>query len=341
MPSDKKTKKLMNDPARIVPEMVAGICAAYPGHVMAHPQSEYVVLSRHRPLDGKVALVIGGGSGHEPAFPGYVGRGMAHAAALGEVFTSPTPEPILLATRAVNTGGGVLYLYGNYAGDCLNFDMAAEMAEAEGIEVRTVTGKDDVASSTDPDMRRGIAGGFFLFKCAGAAAERGDDLGEVEALAKKTVASMRTMGVALGACSLPAVLTPGFELGAEEMEIGMGIHGEAGVRRGRLESADAVVDAMLDTIFSELPLSSDDRCAVLINGLGATSTIEQYVATRRVHERLADRGVAVHRIHVGEYVTSLEMAGLSVTLMQLDTELTELLDAPADACMYRQPARTA
>ncbi|MCB1970950.1 MAG: dihydroxyacetone kinase subunit DhaK [Geminicoccaceae bacterium] len=332
-----KTKKIMNDPARIVPEMVEGICAAYPRHVMVHPENEYVLLSRHLPKEGQVGVLIGGGSGHEPAFAGYVGRGMAHAAALGEVFTSPTPEPILLATQAIHSGNGVLYLYNNYAGDCLNFDMAAEMAQGEGIEVRTVLGIDDIASAREPGNRRGIAGGFFLFKCAGAAAGRGDDLDRVEALTRKAVAAMRSMGVALGACSLPAVLTPGFELGDDDMEIGMGIHGEAGVRRGPLEPADAIVDAMLDRILGELPLGRGDCCAVLVNGLGATSTIEQYVAARRVHRRLADRGVAVHKTHVGEYVTSLEMAGLSVTLMQLDGELIELLDAPADACMYRQP----
>ncbi len=334
------TKKLMNDPDAIVREMVEGVAAVHDAVVRLHDDDWRVVLARHPAPAAKVGIVLGGGSGHEPAFLGYVGRGLAHAAVIGDVFTSPTPEPILTAARAVAGAEGVLLLYGNYAGDVLNFDMAAELATAEGIAVRTVLGADDVASAP-PDRapeRRGIAGGVLLFKIAGAAAAAGWPLAEVERAARKAVASMRSMGVALEPCSLPASLTPNFTIPPGEMEIGLGIHGEKGAMRGPLEPADRVTDRLLDAVQGELDLQPGERCAVLVNGLGATSFMECHVVARRVLQRLGEIGAVVHLARVGEYVTSLEMAGLSLTLMRLDEELCRLLDAPAHGIAWTTPA---
>lgn len=334
-----RTKKLMNAADDIVREMVEGVAAVHPGIVRLHPDDWRVVLRATEEPAARVGIVVGGGSGHEPAFLGYVGRGLAGAAVIGDVFTSPTPEPILTAARAAARPDGVLFLYGNYAGDVLNFDMAAELAEAEGIRVRTVLGADDVASAPPERAteRRGIAGGVFLFKIAGAAAAAGLDLDAVERVARKAVTSMRSMGVALAPCSLPASLQPNFTIAPDAMEIGLGIHGEKGVMSGPLEPADQVADRLFERLQAELGLQSGERCAVLVNGLGATSFMEGYVVARRVLRRLDGLGVLAHSVRVGEYVTSLEMAGLSLTLLRLDEELTELLDAPAHAIAWPAP----
>lgn len=337
--AETRTKKLMNEADAIVREMVEGVAAVHETVVRPHEEDWRVVLARHPSPNAKVGIVVGGGSGHEPAFLGYVGRGLAHAAVIGDVFTSPTPEPILTAARAVAGPDGVLFLYGNYAGDVLNFDMAGELAHAEGIAVRTVLGADDVASAPPERAgdRRGIAGGVLLFKIAGAAAAAGWSLAEVEGVAAKAVSSMRSMGVALEPCSLPASLTPNFTVPPGEMEIGLGIHGERGVAAGPLEPADRVTDRLLDAIQAELDLQPGERCAVLVNGLGATSFMECHVVARRVMQRLAAIGAVVHLARVGEYVTSLEMAGLSLTLMRLDEELCRLLDAPAHGIAWTTP----
>jgi phosphoenolpyruvate---glycerone phosphotransferase subunit DhaK len=337
--AEKRTKKLMNEPDAIVREMAEGVVAVHEAILRLHEDDWRVVLARHPSPEAEVGIVIGGGSGHEPAFLGYVGRGLAHAAVLGDVFTSPTPEPILAATKAVAGPAGVLFLYGNYAGDVLNFDMAAELAGAEGIEVRTVLGADDVASAPPERTqdRRGIAGGVLLFKIAGAAAAAAWPLAEVERVAKKAVAAMRSMGVALEPCSLPANLTPNFQIPQGMMEIGLGIHGEKGAMAGPLETADAITDRLFDAIQAELMLQSGERCAVLVNGLGATSFMECHVVARHVLRRLGEIGAVVHLARVGEYVTSLEMAGLSLTLMRLDEELTRLLDAPAHGIAWTTP----
>jgi len=296
------------------------------------------VLDRRPAPVARVGIVIGGGSGHEPAFLGYVGPGLATAAVIGDVFTSPTPEPILTAARAAAGPEGVLFLYGNYAGDVMNFDMAAELALAEGIAARTVLGADDVASAPPERAqdRRGIAGGVLLFKVAGAAAAAGWSMDAVERVARKAVAAMRSMGVALEPCSLPASRTPNFTIAPDVMEIGLGIHGEKGVTSGPVETADRVTDRLLDAIQAELALRSGERCALLVNGLGATSFMECHVVARHALERLAGLGVTVHLAKVGEYVTSLEMAGLSLTLMRLDDELATLLDAPAEGIGWRR-----
>lgn len=330
------TKKLINDPGSIIEEMLDGMLAAHPRHLRRgeHPRA---ILAVDGPRPGKVGLVIGGGSGHEPTFVGFVGHGLADAAAIGNVFASPPPDPILACAQAVNGGAGVLFMYGNYAGDVMNFDMAAEMAAMEDIEVRTVLTTDDVAAAP-PDQkekRRGIAGNFFIFKIAGAAADRMAPLDVVERLARKANDHTLTMGVALSPCSLPHTRKANFEIPEGEMEIGLGIHGEPGVRRGALGTADQVADELLDRILAELGAGRGDKVAVLVNSLGSTPLMELYLLQRRVKQRLDDAGIGIHASWVGPYCTSLEMAGASITLLRLDGELTQLLDHPCDCALFR------
>jgi dihydroxyacetone kinase DhaK subunit len=321
-------QKILNDPAAFVEEMLGGIVAAHPADLRR--VGERGIVRASAPARDKVAIVTGGGSGHLPVFMGYVGRGLLDGAAIGEVFASPSADQMLAVTEAVDGGRGVLYLYGNYGGDIMNFDLAAELASASGIEVRTILGADDVASAPPDraDRRRGIAGIFFLYKVAGAAAERGGSLEEVEAITRRAAGSVRTMGVALSPCTIPAAGVPTFELPAGQMEIGMGIHGEPGVRRGDLETADEIADELLDAIFADREYPAGSRVAVLVNGLGATPKEELYIVYRRVAARLAERRINVHRVWVGEYATSLEMAGASISLMAVDDELAQLLDHP-------------
>jgi len=332
-----KTKKLINAPEDIIPEFIEGLVSAWPDLLTVEGPTGRAVVARHGPRDGKVGIVIGGGSGHEPAFAGYVGRGLADAAAVGNVFASPSPQQILDAGRAADGGAGVVFLYGNYTGDVLNFTMAAEELAGEGTPVRHVAVTDDIASApfARREERRGVAGDFFVFKCAGAAADLGEPLERVEALARLANKKCRSMGVALGACSLPQTGTPNFEIGPEDMEIGMGIHGEPGMRRVPLASADAVVDILMEPILAELELREGDRVAVLVNGLGATTQLELVVLFRRVHHILAEKAIHIHARWVGEYATSLEMAGASVTILKLDDTLIRLLDHPC-----RTPALT-
>lgn len=332
-----QTKKLINDGAKAVDEMLLGILAAHPHHAYAVEGSPRAIVARNGPRPGKVGLVIGGGSGHEPTFLGFVGRGLADAAAIGNVFASPPPDPIIACAKAASGGAGVLFMYGNYAGDVMNFDMAAEMLAMDDIEVRTVLTTDDVASAP-PDQRhkrRGVAGNFFVFKAAGAACDRMMPFDECERIARKANDHTFTMGVALSPCSLPQTRRPNFELGADEMELGMGIHGEPGVARGPLLSADAVADEIMDKIFAEMAPSRGDKVAVLVNSLGATPLMELYILNRRVAQRLADHGVETHATWVGNYCTSLEMAGASITLHRLDGELQAMLDHPCDCLMFR------
>ncbi len=334
-----KTKKLINDPKCIIEEMLEGIVAAHPDHLRQLPGSVRAVVARQCPRRGKVGLVIGGGSGHEPTFVGFVGKGLADAAAIGNVFASPPPDPIYECAKAVDGGNGVLFMYGNYAGDIMNFDMAAELAAAADIEVRTVLTTDDVASAPRDRRadRRGVAGNVFIFKAAGAACDKMWPLDECERAARKANDHTYTMGVALAPCSLPQTLKPNFDIGPDDMEIGLGIHGEPGVAREPLKSADVVTDQMLDRILDEMPASRGDRVAVLVNSLGSTPLMELYVMSRRVHQRLSSSGTAIHKTLVGHYCTSLEMAGASISLMLLDGELTELLDHPCDCAMFRAP----
>ena len=298
----------------------------------------HVLVRKSSPRSGKVGIVTGGGSGHLPLFLGYVGNGMLDGVAVGDVFASPSADQILQATREVDGGAGVLYLYGNYGGDVMNFDLAGELAEVEGITVQTVVGADDVASAPagSEELRRGIAGIVLLYKVAGAAAETGASLDEVVRITKSAAAKLRTFGVALSPMTLPSVGRPTFELPEGQMELGMGIHGEAGISRGPLASADEVADHLLDAILADLPAQAGSRVVVLLNGLGATPQEELYVLYRRVHARLSELGVEVHRPYIGEFVTSLEMAGASLSLLVLDEELTPLVDAPARTPFFEQ-----
>lgn len=330
MNQEVKTKKLINAPENIIAEMIEGMVGAHPDMLRVEGATGRAVVAVDGPRDGKVGIVVGGGSGHEPAFAGYVGRGLADAAAVGNIFASPSPSHIVEAARAVDGGVGVVMLYGNYTGDVLNFTMAAEELEQAGIAVRHVAVADDVASAPieRKSERRGIAGDFFVFKVAGAAADLGEPLARVEALAQAANDATRSMGVALSPCSLPQTGKPNFTIGDDEMEIGMGLHGEPGIRRQKLAPVDEVSDELVEAVLKELELKAGERVAVLVNGLGATSQIELYLIFRRVKQRLDALGIEIHASWVGEYATSLEMAGASVTLMKLDDTLQALLDHP-------------
>jgi dihydroxyacetone kinase len=321
-------KKIINSPSDAVDEMLDGFVAAHGDLVrLAAPR----VVARCRPAGSKVGFVVGGGSGHEPAFAGYVGRGLADAAACGDIFTSPPPGVCLDAIRAANAGRGVLLGYGNYSGDVLNFGLAAQMAAAEGIEVREVQVTDDVASAPagKTSRRRGIAGDIFVFKCIGAAAERGVPLDEVERIARQANAATRSMGVALSPCEVPGSDRPTFELPADMMEIGMGVHGEPGVRRGPLEPADEIAGHLVAAILADLDMPAGQELALMVNGLGATPYMDQYILYRAARRALEAAGHAIARSYVGEFITSLEMTGASITVMELDVELRSLLDDPA------------
>jgi dihydroxyacetone kinase-like protein len=324
-------KKIINDPFAFVDEMLEGILLAHPDTLRLCGPDKRVVVRADAPVKGKVGIATGGGSGHLPVFMGYVGKGFVDACSIGNVFSSPTVEQMLEATKSIHGGAGVLYLYGNYSGDVMNFGMAAEMAEAEGITVATVLAADDVASAPkgEEKRRRGVAGIFYAYKLAGAKAETMAPLADVLRIAEKAIANTRSMGVALSPCTLPAAGKPTFTIGDDEMEIGMGIHGEPGVRRGKLEPADRITELLMEAILRDMPLGKGDQVSVLVNGLGATPKEELYVMYRRVHQMLTALGVTVHRPYIGEYATSMEMAGASVSLCKLDGELRALLDAPA------------
>ena len=332
-----QTKKIINNGDDAVDEMLEGILLAHGDTLKVSDSSSRAIIAKSGPRPGKVGLVIGGGSGHEPTFVGFVGEGLADAAAIGNVFASPPPDPALACVQDVNGGAGVLFMYGNYAGDVMNFDMAAEMAEMDDIEVRTVLTTDDVASAPrdQKEKRRGVAGNFFIFKAAGAACDEMMSLDDVERVARHANARTYTMGVALSPCSLPQTRRWNFDLPPGEMEIGMGIHGEPGIERGPIKTADEIVDEMLDNIFDEMGATKGDDVAVLVNGLGATPLMELYIMNRRVQARLKDAGLNTHATWVGNYCTSLEMAGASVTVMHLDDELTRLIDRPCNCAMFR------
>jgi dihydroxyacetone kinase len=324
-----RIKKLLNDPAAAVDEFLESLLLAHPELLAsAGPRAVRRASAAGR---GKVGIALGGGSGHEPAFVGYVGPGLADSAAVGNVFAAPSQDAVLASIEAANHGAGVILMYGNYSGDVLNCRLATRRAEAKGIIVRSLFATDDVASApaSERDRRRGIAGEILLFKIAGAAAEEGLGLDEVERIARKANGMLGSMGVALSGAELPGAAQPIFECPPGEMDVGLGVHGEPGVRRERLATADAVGRMLVSTIVGDMELVRGDRVAVLANGLGATTPIEQYLVHLAARRELQDRGVAVHRSFVGEYVTSLQMAGVSVSLLKLDAELERLLDSPA------------
>ncbi|SDL00742.1 dihydroxyacetone kinase DhaK subunit [Arthrobacter sp. ov407] len=322
-------KKLINDPKAVVDESVEGFGLAHADLVTVFPDPKYIV-RKDAPVAGKVGLVSGGGSGHEPLHGGYVGLGMLDAAVPGAVFTSPTPDQILPATLAVNSGAGVVHIVKNYTGDVLNFETAAELAQAEGVEIRTVLVNDDVAvqDSLYTAGRRGVGGTVLVEKIAGAAAERGDNLDAVAAIGDRVNQNVRSMGVALSACTVPHAGVPSFELEENEIEIGIGIHGEPGRHRIPMENADGITDRLLDPVVSDLGLSSGDQVLLFVNGMGGTPASELYIVYRRAAQKLAEQGVTVARSLVGNYITSLEMQGCSITVLRLDDEMTSLWDAP-------------
>ena len=329
-------KKMINNPDNIVDEMLNGMVAAHPDYVKRVDGCD--VLVRANGSQGKVVLISGGGSGHEPAHGGYVGKGMLDGAVAGAMFTSPTPDQVYEAIKAADGGKGVLLVIKNYTGDVMNFEMAADMAADEGIEVEKVVVNDDVAveNSTWTTGRRGIAGTIFVHKCAGACAEKGGSLAEVKAVAEKVIANVRSMGMALAPCTVPAAGKPSFELADDEVEIGMGIHGEPGTHREKIRSVAETTDTLLDKILAEGIYNAGDEVAVMVNGLGATPLDEQYIVTRHIDKRLKEEGIKVHRYYVGEFATAMEMAGFSISLFKLDDELKELLDAPAATPFFKQ-----
>ncbi|MBA2953731.1 dihydroxyacetone kinase subunit DhaK [Nocardioides sp. MAH-18] len=322
-------KKLINDPNDVVVEALLGVEAAHPDLRVDHANK--VVYRGDAPKPGKVGIISGGGSGHEPLHGGFVGLGMLDAACAGEVFTSPVPDQMLAATKLVDGGAGVLHVVKNYTGDVMNFEMAAELAAAEtGANVVSVVTDDDVAvqDSTWTAGRRGVGVTVLLEKIAGAAAEEGRDLDAVAAVARKVNAQGRSMGVALTSCTVPAAGSPTFQLGEDEMEVGVGIHGEPGRRRVPLAPAKEIAEMILEPILSDLPFGSGDAVIAFVNGLGGTPLIELYVMYNEVSKILSKHGVSVARPLVGSYITSLEMAGSSVTLLKVDDELLSLWDAP-------------
>ncbi|QQE77598.1 dihydroxyacetone kinase subunit DhaK [Alicyclobacillus sp. SO9] len=322
-------KKVIDDAANYVNQMIDGLVNAEPS-LKRLPGTQVVVRAAS---EEKVALVSGGGSGHEPAHAGFVGYGMLDAAVSGEVFTSPTPNQVLDAIKAVDTGKGVLLVIKNYTGDVMNFEMAAELASAEGIEVEQVIVNDDVAveDSTFTVGRRGIAGTVFVHKIAGAAAEAGRNLQQVKSIAQRVIDNVHSMGVALSPCTVPSSGQPSFELGEDEIEIGIGIHGEPGVKRMEWVSAAKIVEMLIAKIFANTPAKPGDNVAVLINGLGATPLSELYIANVSVQKMLQEKGLVVHRTLIGEYMTSLEMAGFSISVLKLDDEMSDFLDAVTTA----------
>jgi dihydroxyacetone kinase-like protein len=328
-------KKLINAPDNLVDEALAGMLAAHPAYLRVEEPN--IVVRKDAPKAGKVGIISGGGSGHEPMHGGFVGRGMLDAACPGAVFTSPVPDQMLAATKAVDGGAGVLHIVKNYTGDIMNFELAAELARAEGLEVSAVVIADDVAvkDSLYTAGRRGVGGTVLAEKIVGAAAEEGADLATITALCQKVQDNVRSMGMALTSCTVPAAGKPTFEIGDDEMEIGVGIHGEPGRTRMKIATADEVTEMLATPILDDLPFKSGDRVLAFVNGMGGTPLIELYVVFNKLAQICADRGITIERSLVGSYITSLEMAGCSITLLKLDDELIRYWDAPVDTPALR------
>ncbi|MDE6280334.1 MAG: dihydroxyacetone kinase subunit DhaK [Oscillospiraceae bacterium] len=327
-------KKFINAVEQVEDQMIQGMVKAYPQYLRKLDCGNVVVRADKK--EGKVALISGGGSGHEPAHGGYVGEGMLDAAVAGAVFTSPTPDQVYEGIKAIATDAGVLMVIKNYTGDVMNFEMAADMARDEGIKVAQVVVNDDVAvkDSLYTVGRRGVAGTVFVHKIAGAMAETGADLDAVQAVAQKVIDNVRTMGAAIEPCTVPAAGKPGFELGEDEMEVGIGIHGEPGTHREKIKTADEITDLLLGQILADIDFVGSE-VAVMINSSGATPLMELFIINNRVADVLAEKGVKVYKTFVGEYMTSIEMAGFSISLLKLDDQLKELLDAKADTPAFK------
>ena len=330
-------KKLINGVDNVVDEMLNGMTAAFPQYIERVQGTDVVARTGAKKTD-KVVLISGGGSGREPAHGGYVGRGMLDAAVAGAVFTSPTPDQVYEAIKATECGKGALLIIKNYTGDVMNFEMAADMAADEDIVVEKVIVADDVAveNSTWTTGRRGIAGTVFVHKIAGACAETGAELAEVKRVAEKVIANVRSMGMSVSPCTVPAVGKPSFELAEDEVEIGIGIHGEPGTHREKISSAAATVDTLVGKILDEGIYGEGDEVAVMVNGMGATPLSELFIANLRIKEILDEKKIRIAKTEVGNFMTSLDMAGFSVTLLKLDDELKGFLNAPADTPAFKQ-----
>lgn len=328
-------KKLINDPRNVVDELVEGFALAYSDIVRKHPEKN-VIIRRDAPIPGKVGVVIGGGAGHEPLFLEYVGPGMADASVHGQIFAAPAPDIIIEGIRAVNSGSGVMLLYNNYAGDVLNFDMAQDEARAEGINVETVLINDEIASAPkgQESERRGTTADHVVIKIAGSAAETKAPLEEVIRITKKAIAGARSLGVGLSSCTLPATGKEIFDIADDEMEIGMGLHGEPGVQRGKLLTADETTERVLPRIIEDLPYKSGDEVVLVINGYGGSTRMEMFIVNRKLRQMLSDCGIKVYATDIGEWCTSQEMKGMSVTLVRLDEELKRYFDAPGRCSVY-------
>lgn len=329
-------KKLINKVDDVVRESLEGVAAAHPGLLKVDADLK-VVIRADAPVSGKVGVVSGGGSGHEPLHGGFVGMGMLDAACPGEVFTSPVPDQMLAATKAVDGGAGVVHIVKNYTGDIMNFELAAELAQAEGIDVRSIVINDDVAvqDSLYTAGRRGVGGTVLAEKITGALAERKASLDDVAAICTRVNDNVRSMGMALTSCTVPAAGKPTFDLGEGEMEIGIGIHGEPGRKRLPIAPADEIVDMLTTPIVDDLGLKQGDQVLAFVNGMGGTPLMELYIVYRHLDQILRGKGIAITRSLVGNYITSLEMAGTSITLLRLDDELTDLWDAPVHTAALR------
>jgi len=329
-------KKIINSADRFVQDTMEGIICAYGDKVKLLDDDFRVLLSNYPAKPGKVGIVTAGGSGHLPVFLGYVGKGMLDGCTVGDVFASPAADKMAAMIRACDRGSGVLCLYGNYNGDIFNFRMACEEVEFDDIETETVLVRDDVASSPKENAfkRRGVAGMVYAFKIAGAAADQMMNLKEVAAVTARALDNIRSMGVALSPCIVPKAGKPTFSIADDEIEVGMGIHGEAGIEVKKMMTADEIAETLVTTIIKDMPLDDGDEVSVMVNGLGATPLEEQLIVYRKVHQMLAGRGVSVVMPHIGEYATAMEMAGLSVTIFKLDDELKALLQAPGETPFY-------
>ena len=328
-------KKIMNQPEQYTDDMLRGIYRAH-GNCVEYADGDLRCYCTRAKVPGKVAIITGGGTGHLPLFLGYVGENMLDGCAVGSVFQSPSAEQIFKVSQQADAGAGILYLYGNYTGDIMNFDMAAELCEMEEIATRSIVGADDVNSSADIAQRRGVAGIFFMYKCAGAVAAAMGTLDEVLAAAQMAKDNTRTVGFALTPCIIPEVGHPNFTLSENEMAMGMGIHGEPGVWTGPIKTADELASEALATLLNDMPVQAGQEVALLINGLGATSAEELYILSGSVSKLLEERGISVYRTFVGEFATSMEMAGASISLMRLNEQSKQLLDLPVSTPFYCQ-----
>ena len=329
-------KKIINAPETYTDDMLKGIYTAHPDEVK-YVADDLRCYCTAKKKEGKVAIITGGGTGHLPLFLGYVGEGLLDGCGVGGVFHSPSAEQIFNVSQEVEAGAGILYLYGNYTGDIMNFDMAAEMCEFEDIETRSIVGADDVNSGEDVNIRRGVAGIFFMYKCAGAKAAQMGSLDEVLAAAQIAKDNTRTVGFALTPCIIPEVGHPNFTLGEDEMAMGMGIHGEPGIWNGPIKTAKEIAAESMDTILNDMPVAAGEEVCVLINGLGATSVEELYILSGEVADILKEKGIGIYRTFVGEYATSMEMAGASISICRMaDQEMKDWIDMPVSTPFYCQ-----